>query len=263
VPVVELLRQKQLYDKEYARCNAYELENWRISYIMKIFGALRLRNEDIFLDIGVGGTGYTVIEAARYGIKAIGIDLSAEGMKKAKGFSKVHLSKECFCEFIICSATHIPLRTSSVSKIASVAVLEHIPNDETVLDEVARISTRDSSVFLVVPNSYSRMLPPFSLPYVLHDKRVGHLRHYKAEVLIEKLAKRSFRFVKIFYSVHIPKILQYFLGAVLGEKTKMNSRMWWQLERLDSKMCNLPTGFNISLCLKKRDEQSENKAIRE
>lgn len=254
----KLVLQKHLYDREYAKYNGYELENWRISYIMNILGALGLKKEDTFLDIGVGGTGYTVIEAARRGVKAIGIDLSSQGMKKAKRFSKIQLNKECFCEFVICSATHIPLRTCLISKIASVAVLEHIPNDETAFDEISRISTGDSSVFLVVPNTYSRMLPPFSLPYMLHDKRVGHLRHYKAEVLIEKLAKRSFRLVKISYSVHIPKILQYFLGASLWRQTKMNPRVWWQLERLDSKMCNLPTGFNISLCLRKLDEQSKN-----
>jgi len=252
----KLVLQKHLYDKEYARYDGYELENWRISYIANIFEALELKKEDTFLDIGVGGTGYTVIEAARRGIKAIGIDLSSQGMKKAKRFSKIQLNKECFCEFVICSATHIPLRACSISKIASVAVLEHVPNDEAVFDEIARISIGDSSVFLVVPNAYSRMLPPFGLPYMLHDKRVGHQRHYKAEALIEKLAKRSFRLVKISYSVHIPKILQYLLGASFWRQTKMNPRVWWQLEKLDLRMCNLSTGFNISLCVRKLDKRT-------
>lgn len=252
--VAELIMQKQMYDKEYARYNRYELENWRISYIMRIFSALGLENEDIFLDIGVGGTGYTVIEAAKCGVKAIGIDISTKGMRSAKRFSKVHLHRDSFCEFIICSATHIPLKTGSMSKIASIAVLEHIPNDEAVLDEIARIATHNSTVFLVVPNTYRRMLPPFGLPYLLHDKRVGHLRHYKAEDLIEKFAKRRFKLVNISYSVHIPKILQYLISVIFRKFLRTDSKVWWKLEELDRKMKRLPTGLNILFDIKKTNK---------
>ena len=42
----------------------------------------------IFLDIGVGGTVYTVIEAAKRGFYAVGCDLSLVGIQKAKYLAK-------------------------------------------------------------------------------------------------------------------------------------------------------------------------------
>src|SRR4030067_507241 len=53
--------EKQFFDHEFTNYDTYELENWRISYIRRIFDSLRLGTtvDDYYLDIGVGGSGYT------------------------------------------------------------------------------------------------------------------------------------------------------------------------------------------------------------
>ena len=67
--------QEEIFDKEYSSYKDY-LVNWRRSYLRRIFKYLKLRKGDKFLDVGVGGSGYTVIEVARKGINAYGIDIS-------------------------------------------------------------------------------------------------------------------------------------------------------------------------------------------
>ena len=56
-------RQRQLYDREYATLpQAFRgFENWRLGYIQRMFAELAVVPEDILLDVGVGGTGFSKV----------------------------------------------------------------------------------------------------------------------------------------------------------------------------------------------------------
>jgi len=249
---IHLKVQRFLYDKEYARFKEYQLENWRISYIKRIFSTLNLKKDDIFLDVGVGGSGYTVIEAARSNVRAIGVDISSEGMKTAHQFAENILgAKSSLCDFIVCSATHLPIKSNSISKMALIAVLEHIPDDKCVFDELSRIMKNKGELFITVPNTYQRMLPIFWVYCYFNDRAVGHLRHYKAEALAREFLKRGFSVEKIFYHAHIVKAVQFLLHMMFKQLRKPNSRIWWMLEEMDHKLHKIPVGMQLSLHLKK------------
>ena len=188
-------QQKRYFDIEFKSYDKYRLENWRRGYINRIFPALNIGNnkDDLYLDIGVGGSGYTVIEAARRGCKAVGIDISLEGIKKAKYFALSQLGEENnMCSFVVCIAENLPFKGNSYTQISSVAVLEHVPDDDVAIAEIARVTKPRGKVFITVPNTYKRILPIFALPRYIHDKPVGHLRHYKAEDLIAKFSRCVF-----------------------------------------------------------------------
>ena len=52
------LHQREYFDAEFAGYEEYEVENWRLSYIERIFGALGvLDGQGPYLDVGVGGSG--------------------------------------------------------------------------------------------------------------------------------------------------------------------------------------------------------------
>lgn len=70
--------QRRLYDREYAALpNVFRgFENWRNSYIKRMFSELALIQEDLVLDVGVGGTGFTVIASALAGSFSVGTDIS-------------------------------------------------------------------------------------------------------------------------------------------------------------------------------------------
>ncbi len=95
-----LQRQIRIFDEAHKRIGNYRLENWRLSYLKRIFAGLNINRarasnlEERLLDIGVGGSGYTVIEAAKRNIPSVGIDLSWEGMKKASQLAREVLKGE-------------------------------------------------------------------------------------------------------------------------------------------------------------------------
>ena len=51
--------QQEIYNIEYKEYTKYRLDNWRISYLRRIFELLEMGEKDVtkgtFLDIGVGG----------------------------------------------------------------------------------------------------------------------------------------------------------------------------------------------------------------
>jgi ubiquinone/menaquinone biosynthesis C-methylase UbiE len=256
--------EKQYFDQEFMRYEKYALENWRISYIKRIFGSLSISSSvtDSYLDIGVGGSGYTVIEAVRRGNKSVGLDVSIEGVKKAQYFARSELGeKSNLCGFAVGLAENLPFKNECFSKLSSIAVLEHVPNDKQAMAEIARVVKPGGEVFLTVPNTYQRIVPIFWLPYYFWDKKIGHLRHYKAEHLIAEFVSHGIITEEIAYSGHMIKLFQTLLSRLSGNFEKNAAKMWWQIESMDSKMSKLAYGLQLHLTMKKcwanHPEQSE------
>ena len=243
--------QARIFNEEFRTYEKYELENWRISYIKRLFEWLELSSKDKYLDIGVGGSGYTIIETSRKGIFSVGIDVSFEGIKKAKYFAEVELKDTKLYNFIVANAEHLPFKNETFDKISAISVLEHIPNDELTIKEIARILKPNGKVFITVPNAYTRINPIFWLPYYIHDKRIGHLRHYKAENLIEKFLKYGFKVEEIFYTGHFPKILQVLISKLYPKIKNRDSKLGWKLEEMDLKRKTKSSGLQLTLIFKK------------
>jgi|Deesub1362B_J571_1020462.scaffolds.fasta_scaffold00505_9 ubiquinone/menaquinone biosynthesis C-methylase UbiE len=243
--------QAKIFNKEFKTYDKYELENWRISYIRRLFEWLELSPGDNYLDIGVGGSGYTVIEASRKNVFSVGIDISFEGIKKAKYFAENELKNSKLCNFAVANAEYLPFKSKTFSKVSAISVLEHIPNDELVIKEIARIIKPNGKVFISVPNMYKRINPIFWMPYYIHDKKVGHLRHYKAEDLIEKFSKQGFNIEGVFYTGHFPKMLQIFLSLIHPKLKNKDSKLWWKFEEMDLKRSSKKSGLQLTLIFKK------------
>lgn len=249
--------QQEIYNREFKEYTEYHLDNWRISYLKRIFELLEMGEKDgtknTFLDIGVGGSGYTVIEAARKGYWSIGVDISNEGMRKAHKFASTSLNMNSakLCDFLVCSAEKLPFRDRAFMKICSVALLEHVADDDSVISEISRVIASNGKVFITVPNAYQRMPPFVRFVYKSHDRKVGHLRHYTAEELIKKFLSKKMVFLNVTYSANFPKMIQYALSILFPWLKKRNSRIWWKLEYLDSKFQRIPTGLHTSMSFRK------------
>jgi ubiquinone/menaquinone biosynthesis C-methylase UbiE len=203
------------------------------------------------LDIGVGGSGYAVIEGARRGCKSVGVDLSLEGIKKARYFATTELGeKSNLCGFIVSLAENLPFKDSTFTKISSIAVLEHVPDDKQAIAEIARVTKSGGKVFITVPNAYRRILPIFWLPYYFWDKRIGHLRHYETENLKAKFLRYGFSTSEVLYSGHLCKVLQILFSWIFSNFKKKDSKLWWKLEEMDLKN-NSPAGVQLTLIMRK------------
>lgn len=235
--------QREFFNAEFAGFAEYKLENWRQSYIARIFPALGVGQKaaSTYLDIGVGGSGYTVIEAARRGWTAVGCDLSINGIRKARSFAESQgVADRAF--FVVCSAEALPFRDGAFDAISCIAVLEHLVRDDVTAKEMARTCRSGGRFFVTVPNTFFRTNLIFWIPSWLNDRRHGHLRHYTARSL-SKLFVADFDHLEPRYSARTTKGAQ----LLLPKLNLASDDLWWKLERLDLKNPQSPWGAQLHM----------------
>jgi len=223
--------QRSYFDAEFRGYERYSLENWRAAYVDRLRAAALLDDPAApLVDIGVGGSGYTVIEAARAGLPAIGCDLSLEGLRSAKAFAAAEGVAEQSL-WVRCSAEKLPLASESFGAALAIAVLEHVPDDETALGELARVLRRGGRAWITVPHALHRISPVFRAANRRHDRRLGHLRRYEVEILVERAARVGLEPVDVQFTGHPVKVLQLVAGG-------LSDRLWWWCERRDRRRSN-------------------------
>lgn len=225
--------QREYFDAEFSSFDTYRVDDWRRSFIERMFLALGVESRTgPYLDVGVGGSGATVIEAAREGVEAAGCDLSVEGVVRAARFA----SSEGLADrttFVVCAAEHLPFANESFQAVSAVALLEHLDDDHAAAAELARVLHPGGRLWVTVPHAY-RYMPPYVWPaYWVHDRRIGHKRHYDAMRTRRLLEPYGLRHVDTQFTGHPVKLIQYALALVAERTNRDISRVWWALERAD------------------------------
>lgn len=244
---VQEKEQAKWFDNHYSQFSSkkYELENWRLSMLKRIFDTDFSKNVKTYLDIGCGATGYATIEAAkRLGCISFGIDISLEAMLRAKRLAQKQGLEERTA-FIVCSAENLPFKPNLFDYISAISLLEHLENDAAVVKSASKIVKRGGHFYVCVPNTYKRMWPFLWPVYFYLDKKIGHKRHYSIEDLSRRMKKGGFELEKVFYNGHLVKLLQLVLekGQFIGEE------LWWDLEEKD--INQNPRGIQLNVIYRK------------
>jgi SAM-dependent methyltransferase len=227
--------QRRYFDAEFAGYTRYRPENWRVSYLRRIRAAGALGATDApVVDVGVGGSGHTVIEAARAGTPAVGCDLSLEGLVRARRFALDEGVAERTL-WVCCSAERLPLASAAFAGALAVAVLEHVPDDTAALAEIARVLQPTGRAWLTVPHALRYVPPLLRVPNRRHDRQLGHLRRYNARTLVEAGRRVGLEARDVQFTGHAVKVLQLATGARLD-------RIWWWCERRDLARADTPRG---------------------
>jgi SAM-dependent methyltransferase len=218
--------QRSYFDTEFRTYERYDLENWRAAYIERIRAAGLLDESAApLVDVGVGGSGYTVIEGARAGVPAIGCDLSLEGLQSAKAFATAEgVAPRTL--WVRCSAERLPLESGCAGAALAIAVLEHVPDDDSALRELARVLRPGGRAWITVPHALRHISPPLRGANRRHDRRLGHLRRYEAEGLIERARDLGLEPLDVQFTGHPVKLLQLVGGG-------LSDRLWWWSEARD------------------------------
>jgi SAM-dependent methyltransferase len=241
------LFQLRYFENEFAAYEEYVLENWRLSYIERIFGSTgALEGRAPYLDVGVGGSGATVIEAARRGVTSIGCDLSPSGLLAARRFARQE-GVEGRASFVACTAEALPLPDASVGSASAVAVLEHLDDDRSAVLELARVVRPGGRVWFTVPHAFRYIPPPIWPLYWWHDRRIGHKRHYDEAGLTRLCRAVGLEHVSTHFSAHPLKLLQVAAELVFPQLRRERSRVWWALEQRDRRAADRALGaMNLS-----------------
>ena len=111
----------------------------------RIKDLLQLTNNDEFLDIGCG-SGYLLNQAVCK--RGVGVDISDLMVRSAKKNCKHNGVK-----FIVQSnAENLPFKKRSFNKIVSTEVIEHIQHPHALLEEMERVSRKDTVIVITIPN---------------------------------------------------------------------------------------------------------------
>ena len=174
--------QSRYFDAEFESFpSTYRPENWRVSFVRRIFRSLGIeRGQGAYLDVGVGGAGATVIEAARLGVEATGCDLSVPGVLNASKLARSESVAE-HAHFVACAAESLPFPDDAFACASAVAVLEHVEDDPKAAAELARVVRPGGRLWITVPLAYRYILPPLWPVYAWHDRKLGHKRHYDGQ----------------------------------------------------------------------------------
>ena len=223
--------QRDYFDAEFATYLEYELEPWRRSYIDRLRAADSLGGPGApLIDVAVGGSGYTVIETAREGRPAVGCDLSLQGMIAARRNAESQGVGDRTL-FVCCSAEALPFASESFDVGLAIAIIEHVPDDTAALSELARVLRPQARAFVTVPHALREFSPLFWLPNWLHDRRLGHLRRYRAEPLGALCRRLGLTPVNAQFTGHAIKALQ--IASTGRLPARLADRFWWWCERRD------------------------------
>lgn len=147
-----------------------------------------------FLEVGCGNG--NVLQALKkiwpHGT-AVGLDLFEDGLQRAR--------KRCNCEVVLADIHNANLPQASFDLIGIFDVLEHLPDDENVLNILHSLLAPGGALLLTVP--------AFPSLWSYFDEVAGHCRRYKARSLNAKLRQAGFEidYTSYFMATIFPLVL--------------------------------------------------------
>jgi ubiquinone/menaquinone biosynthesis C-methylase UbiE len=142
------------------------------------------------VDIGCG-SGYTSFLLWFLGAKVHSIDISTKALQVTRSLR--NLSK-CSTQFEsnLCQgdATRLPIKGEIFDLVCCLETLEHLPDDRTAINEIARVTKPGGMVILAVP---------YDARVTGKEKSLGHYRRYSFKTMKERLYSRQLRLERVIF----------------------------------------------------------------
>jgi SAM-dependent methyltransferase len=161
------------------------------------------------LDLGCG-KGRHSFEALKRGALVVSLDLDLESLKDVAIFAAAideagEAPAGATLSCVRADGLHLPFEENSFDVVIASEVLEHVPEDTQVLQEVTRVLKPEGTLAVSVPRSWPERIC-WMLSETYHDKPGGHVRIYQADEVRRKLRDAGMRELASHYAhaLHAP-----------------------------------------------------------
>ena len=156
------------------------------------FGRLPVRAGDRLLDLGCGG-GRHAFEAARRGARVVAMDTDRGELDRVTAtFAAMVQAGEipdgAAGRAVSGDATCIPFPDGAFDKVIAAEVLEHLPADQTAMNEIARVLRPGGMAAVTVPAWLPERIC-WRLSDEYHNNEGGHIRIFTRRELVTKLTR--------------------------------------------------------------------------
>jgi len=182
------------------------------------------------LDLGCG-FGRHAFEAARRGADVIAVDRSAEELQQVNGlFAAMRLDGEIPAKSITravrADLLALPFPDDYFDVVMASEVLEHIPDDEHAMAEIARVVRPGGRVAVTVPRWWPERIC-WALSDDYHNVEGGHVRIYRGDELAQRLTASGL-VVTGSHHAHALHAPYWWLNCALGQQS-IPSRLYHRL----------------------------------
>jgi len=173
------------------------------------------------LDLGCG-FGRHAFEAYRRGAHVVAVDRSPEEVEQVTAmFRAMEAAGEApaglVARAVRADLLSLPFPDASFDVVMASEVLEHIPDDERAMAEIARVVRPGGRVAVTVPRFWPERIC-WALSRAYHEVSGGHVRIYKGDVLADRLSRAGLapRGSHHAHALHAP---YWWLNCALGRES--------------------------------------------
>ena len=152
------------------------------------------------IDVGCGD-GRHIVEAARRGCYAVGLDYDAVELRKARERIGAHR-----VDLVVGDASRLPFRDAAFDAVICTETLEHLPDDAGAIAEIARLLRPGGALLGAVPSHFTELLY-WRLSHGYWNTPGGHVRIYRPRALTARLARAGLQVRRVRYVHFIDSIV--------------------------------------------------------
>lgn len=226
---------------------------------------------DKLLDLGCG-FGRHAYQAARLGAQVVACDAGADEVRKVQDtFGAMAVAGELDADkarvgAVRGDALRLPFSDGTFDRVICSEVLEHIPNDEGAMAELARVLRPGGTMAITVPRCGPEFIN-WALSEEYHNVPGGHVRIYRQSQLVARLERTGMRPVGSHFAhgLHAP---YWWLKCAVGTTNDTHPAvaayhklLVWDIEkapaatRLADKVLNPLVGKSLIVYLVKPDTE--------
>jgi ubiquinone/menaquinone biosynthesis C-methylase UbiE/uncharacterized protein YbaR (Trm112 family) len=231
--------QVEYFEKEARARGEYSIEPWQRRYLERLRESYVPCDGDLVVDLGAG-SGFMAIELAKLNCTCIACDITLTNLVQVSTVAR-RLGLAERVHVVCCDVQNLPIGSDIVDCVIANSILEHLPRDTRAASEINRVCRRRAGLMVSAPLAFKYIYPPFWPIHFVHDREMGHLRHYDDMSLARIFS--DWEQSCVYYTGHFRKV-----AARLAELVGM-SVDWERVEQTDRRLEDKRYGASTVICV--------------